>query len=37
MTNAETITKLNGALQTLIKAYEELQDKNNNLKESCRA
>ena len=33
MTNAETITKLNGALQTLIKAYEELQDKNNNLKE----
>lgn len=33
MTNAETITKLNNALQTLIKAYEELQDKNNNLKE----
>ena len=33
MTNAETISKLNNALQTLIKAYEELQDKNNNLKE----
>lgn len=30
MTNAETISKLNNALQTLIKAYEELQDKNNN-------
>lgn len=30
MTNAETISKLNNALQTLIKAYEELQEKNNN-------
>ena len=33
MTNAETITKLNNALQTLIKAYEELQGDNNNLKQ----
>ena len=32
MTNAETISKLNNALSTLIKAYEELQDENNNLK-----
>ena len=32
MTNAETILKLNNALSTLIKAYEELQDENNNLK-----
>lgn len=32
MTNAETITKLNEALSTLIKAYEELQDDNTNLK-----
>ncbi len=32
MTNAETITKLNEALSTLIKAYEELQEDNTNLK-----
>ena len=32
MTNAETISKLNEALGTLIKAYEELQDENANLK-----
>ena len=32
MTNAETILKLNEALGTLIKAYEELQDENANLK-----
>ena len=32
MTNAETISKLNNALSTLIKAYEELQEHNNNLK-----
>lgn len=32
MTNAETISKLNEALGTLIKAYEELQDENTNLK-----
>jgi chromosome segregation ATPase len=32
MTNAETITKLNGALSTLIKAYEELQEDNSSLK-----
>ena len=32
MTNAETITKLNNALSTLIKAYEELQEDNSNLK-----
>ena len=32
MTNAETILKLNNALSTLIKAYEELQEDNNNLK-----
>ncbi len=32
MTNAETISKLNNALSTLIKAYEELQDENNGLK-----
>lgn len=31
MTNAETISKLNNALTTLIKAYEELQEDNNNL------
>lgn len=32
MTNAETILKLNEALSTLIKAYEELQEDNTNLK-----
>ena len=32
MTNAETISKLNNALSTLIKAYEELQDENTGLK-----
>lgn len=32
MTNAETILKLNEALSTLIKAYEELQDENTGLK-----
>ena len=32
MTNAETISKLNEALTTLIKAYEELQGENNKLK-----
>ena len=32
MTNAETISKLNNALNTLINAYEELQDENKNLK-----
>lgn len=32
MTNAETITKLNNALNTLIKAYEELQNDNEGLK-----
>ena len=32
MINAETISKLNEALGTLIKAYEELQDENANLK-----
>lgn len=32
MTNAETISKLNNALNTLIKAYEELQGDNENLK-----
>ncbi len=31
MTNAETISKLNNALNTLIKAYEELEAKNTNL------
>lgn len=31
MTNAETITKLNSALTTLIKAYEELQKENSSL------
>ena len=36
MTNAETITKLNNALQTLIKAYEELQGDNNNLKQKTK-
>lgn len=33
MTNADTISKLNNALHTLIKAYEELQLENNNNKE----
>ncbi len=33
MTNAETISKLNAALNTLIKAYEELQVDNNGLKD----
>jgi len=33
MTNAETISKLNNALSTLIKAYEELQEDNNKLKD----
>ncbi|MDD2291826.1 MAG: hypothetical protein PHV52_06080 [Aliarcobacter sp.] len=32
MTNAETISKLNEALSTLIKAYEELQEENTGLK-----
>lgn len=32
MTNAETILKLNEALSTLIKAYEELQGDNTSLK-----
>ncbi|MCG3711470.1 hypothetical protein ACN2CX_05595 [Aliarcobacter butzleri] len=32
MTNAETISKLNNALTTLIKAYEELQEENSGLK-----
>ena len=32
MTNAETISKLNEALGTLIKAYEELQEENTGLK-----
>ncbi len=32
MTNAETILKLNEALSTLIKAYEELQEENTGLK-----
>jgi chromosome segregation ATPase len=32
MTNAETILKLNEALSTLIKAYEELQEDNTGLK-----
>ncbi|WP_418185605.1 hypothetical protein ACNSOS_01070 [Aliarcobacter vitoriensis] len=32
MTNAETISKLNNALSTLIKAYEELQGENEGLK-----
>lgn len=32
MTNAETISKLNNALNTLIKAYEELQEENSGLK-----
>ena len=32
MTNAETINKLNSALNTLINAYEELQEENNSLK-----
>jgi chromosome segregation ATPase len=31
MTNAETISKLNNALNTLIKAYEELQGENTSL------
>ncbi len=33
MTNQETITKLNEALNTLIKAYEELQNENTLLEE----
>lgn len=32
MTNTQTIQKLNEALNTLIKAYEELQNDNTNLK-----
>ena len=32
MTNAETILKLNEALSTLIRAYEELQGDNTSLK-----
>ena len=31
MTNAETISKLNNALNTLIKAYEELQEEKYSL------
>ncbi|AXK48874.1 hypothetical protein CRU87_02180 [Aliarcobacter trophiarum LMG 25534] len=33
MTNAETILKLNEALTSLIKAYEELQGENGDLKQ----
>ena len=33
MTNAETILKLNEALTSLIKAYEELQGENGVLKQ----
>lgn len=33
MTNAETISKLNSALTSLIKAYQELQGENSTLKQ----
>ncbi len=36
MTNAETITKLNEALNTLIKAYEELQEDSNILENKVK-
>ena len=37
MTNAETISKLNEALSTLIKAYEEpIQDNKLNINKSIR-
>ncbi|MFW3405215.1 hypothetical protein ACN9J7_11625, partial [Aliarcobacter butzleri] len=32
MTNAQTISKLNNTITTLIKAYEELQEENSGLK-----
>jgi FtsZ-binding cell division protein ZapB len=34
MTNTETISKLNNALNTLINAYEELQEENSELKKN---
>ncbi|RXJ98337.1 hypothetical protein CRU98_09865 [Arcobacter sp. CECT 8986] len=36
MTNQETITKLNEALNTLIKAYEELQNENTLLEQNIK-